>query len=300
LVKAARAVKLVVIPFLKGKEILVSFYKLLGGEYSFVANFIENPIDTFGLDSVIVEILPIEEGEREEEIDLDNLPKGQVTKYSGLKFLKKDYWLYIPYNLHSSRKAKKLRYLLEKAGIDVEKFTKDVDYLNHLIESRNYRRKIREIYNKLEGNINSNSLLVYSGPLMKSKISSSLIYRVLPLSKKLSVVKSYKLCLSSCDRRSACLYTGDFDLTVSNFSLRQKFNKYWNKIGTIQVPHHGSKHNFCGKNFKKMVYAPISTGKNPFGHPSVHTLQELLKLDTYPFLVTERIGFGQFGCVVAS
>jgi hypothetical protein len=293
LVEVARAIRLVVIPFLSKseKEILLSFYKILGGRYAFVANFIENLTDIFGSDSVIVEILP-EEGEG--EIDLDNLPKGRVTEHGGLKFFKKDYWLYIPYNLHSSRKAKILRNLLKRAGIDIERFTKDIDYVNSLISDTNYRRKIRSIYNKLEGNINSNSLLVYSGPIM-----NSLIFRTLLLLEELSAVELCEPYLRLNDRKSACLYTGDFDLNVNSFSLRQRFNKYWNIIGTIQVPHHGSKHNFCGKNFKRMVYAPISTGKNPYGHPSKYTLQELFKLNTSPVLVTERVGFKQLGCVVA-
>jgi hypothetical protein len=248
LVEEVRAIKVVVIPFLSKSEkgILLSFYKVLGEEYALVANFIENLTGIFGSDSIIVEILP-EEGEG--EIDLDNLPKGRVTKRGGLKFFKKDYWLYIPYNLHSSRDAKILRNLLKEAGINIDRFTEDIDYVNSLIGDTNYRRKIRSIYNKLEGNINSNSLLVYSGPIMKS-----LIFGALPLLEELSIVEPYEPCLRLGNRKSACLYTGDFDLNVNSFSLRQKFNKYWNTIGTIQVPHHGSKHNFCGKNFKRIAW----------------------------------------------
>ena len=308
LIRAACTVKLVFIPFLydEEKKILVGFYRILGKElgagYSFVADLIEDPENIFGDDSIIIEIMPWEkESERREEgkgeeIDLDTIPmsgqgKLRKQKRSGSKFLKilvKKYWLYIPYNFRHSEKAEKLKQMLKEAGIDVNRFANDISYLNNLVENENYRREIRKIYNKLEGNVNSNSLIVYSGPFGKGEIYWGA-----------KIKGSRKFFLSVEDRFSrenaACLYTGDMDLTVSDFDLRQIFNEYWKKIGTIQVPHHGSKWSFSHKNFRKYVCAPISTGKNPFGHPSPYTLQKLISLNTYPILVTETVGFKQFG-----
>jgi len=300
LINTVNSIKLVILPLLykEEKKILISFYRVLEKEisssYGFVADFIENLEDIFKDDSIIVEVIPWEEGEERrerEEIDIDTLIMSGLGKTrkqirSGSRLLKRNCWLYVPYNFYHSRNAKKLKRMLRKVGIDVEKFVNDKSYLRNLIEDGNCRKKIRKVYNKLEGNINSNSLVVYSGPLRECKL---IILNKFCITSDLDV---HKICAW---KRAGCLYTGDINLTGGKFILRSIFSEYWKEIGTIQVPHHGSEKSFSSKNFRKYVCAPISTGKNPFGHPSPKTLQELISLNTCPILVTEMVGFRQFG-----
>ena len=309
LINTTNAIKLVFLPFLyeEDKKIMVALYRVLeeelASDYGFVADLIENPRNIFGDDSVIIEIMPWEEENerREEEIDLDSiLMSGQGISEqirSGSRFLKRNCWLYVPYNFYHSRNAKKLKRMLRKVGIDVDRFVNNESYLKNLIEDRNCRRKIRKVYNKLEGNINSNSLVVYSGPLRGCRFRSFSEFLLRSFSEFLLFGRRKIYIYDGVDswKRAGCLYTGDINLTDGRFILRSIFSKYWKEIGTIQVPHHGSKKSFSSKNFRKCVCAPISTGKNPFGHPSPKTLQELISLNTCPILVTEMIGFRQFG-----
>lgn len=80
-----------------------------------------------------------------------------------------------------------------------------------------------------------------------------------------------------------CLYTGDFEASDfypcknDNFvRLREFYSEYWDSIGILQVPHHGSEHNLnCG------LYTPpklciISAGiKDRYGHPDQQTLKAI-------------------------
>ncbi len=298
LVGAAKNIKLIVLPLLhkKEKKILISLYRVLEKEldysFGFVADLIEKPEKTFGDDSTIIRVKPWEENRREEEgkeINLDNIPPGTQTEIdSGSKLLKKNFWLYVPYNFYYEENAKRLDFMLKKAGINVDKLTNDENYLESLIKDKKYRRKIRKVYNSLEGDINSNSLVVYSGPFKVHTnhffYRSNSIFRFCPSSKH---------CKSTFQNTAGCLYTGDMNLKDNKFNLKKIFSKYWKVIGTIQVPHHGSKNSFNPKNFKKCVFAPISTGKNQYGHPSIETLQKLISLNTCPILVTESVGFRQ-------
>jgi len=301
LINKVNTIKLVILPFLyeRDKKIIISLYRILAKEltsdYGFVADLVENPRSIFKDDSNIIEVRPWEdEREEEEEINLDNLdgvPKLKQKIHSGSKFFKENCWLYIPYNFYYSRNAEKLKQMLKGVGIDVNRLINDAVYLKSLIEDKSQRKKICEVYNKLEGNINFNSLIVYSGPFRKCRTE---------IFNEIFMFDAFDFCnfiaiTEKVSRRSSCLYTGDADLTNSKFSLRTIFSKYWKRIGIIQVPHHGSYKSFNSKNFRKCVFATISVGKNPFGHPSAKTLQELITLNDYPVLVTEKSGFRQFG-----
>ena len=95
---------------------------------------------------------------------------------------------------------------------------------------------------------------------------------------------------------AGCIYTGDVDLTVirSDFVRRIKQFAHDLPIGTIQVPHHGSKNGFDINFFKDFAMAackiisPISFGlSNSYGHPSSMVVGQLVLNDYCPVYVTD-------------
>lgn len=129
-------------------------------------------------------------------------------------------------------------------------------------------------------------MCLYSGPY---KSPSHLHYRIMGLWHN-----NLHCCNICCDLwypfledRVACLYTGDSNLNV--LDLRKKYRKYWDLIGTIQIPHHGSLRSFNTKILTDKEYiCPISVGKNSqYGHPSQKVISDILYHGSYPILVTE-------------
>jgi beta-lactamase superfamily II metal-dependent hydrolase len=196
-------------------------------------------------------------------------------------------WVFIPYNyLHRERAGQliqELTHLLKKELKD-ESFT-----LNQLKKNPNftidcvkdYRKTIKAAYNKLNGDINENSMLVYSGPSSTTKQGCH----------KISLKHR---CLGCYFIESACIYTGDTDLNkVTLDSIAPPLNHH---VGTIQIPHHGSQKSFNLKKlkgfsdkFKKHLICPLSAGTNSgYNHPDPNVMNALLTSGfTKPFVISE-------------
>ena len=59
---------------------------------------------------------------------------------------------------------------------------------------------------------------------------------------------------------------------------------------SIQVPHHGSKHNFDKALYKDKLFGVISCGKsNRFDHPHKETILGMCNCGCIPVIVTEDI-----------
>lgn len=97
-------------------------------------------------------------------------------------------------------------------------------------------------------------------------------------------------------REARCLYTGDFD-SVENDSLWNRFTKtyVYSSIGTVQIPHHGSKHNWRQE---FLVGAPlrffISVGTtNTYHHPDFWGVKDVCDVRSHIDVITEKDGTGQ-------
>jgi beta-lactamase superfamily II metal-dependent hydrolase len=73
-----------------------------------------------------------------------------------------------------------------------------------------------------------------------------------------------------------CLYTGDYPAREESCltNLKHHYNAYWDKIDTLQAPHHGSGYDNPDSLYdKQMKNCVISYGKdNPYHHPGGNTL----------------------------
>ena len=93
--------------------------------------------------------------------------------------------------------------------------------------------------------------------------------------------------------RVSCLYTGDTDLKKVKPQI--KFNQFWNTIGTIQIPHHGSDKNFDKSILNNNIYmCPMSVRtKNSKGnHPSQKVISNIRSRNSEPILVTKEFDTG--------
>jgi len=223
-----------------------------------------------------IAIIEVEPGENNtpladnEEEKLEGLKTSKTIK-SGTRIRHSD-WVWVPFNYKAETRATKLFCELTKINLDFEKLTEE-EYF------RQNQADIKKAYMALEGNINENSLFLYSGPLPnRSPNRSPCIMDIYPwfCRRLLNPVPT------------GAIFTGDGDL--NKVSIPQVFNQYWKNVGTIQIPHHGAKTSFQINTFEMGSYlCPISVGvDNSYGHPSSHIVNLLLENGSLPFQVTEK------------
>ena len=124
-------------------------------------------------------------------------------------------------------------------------------------------------------------MLVYSGPLNKE------YYKGLPYFQYKLCNLKYKFCFEH--NKVACIYTGDSDLNF--IDIKTIFWTFWEKVGTIQIPHHGDLKTFNKEILEDNSFCcPISVGlKNSYGHPSSKVIADILSRECCSILITEQL-----------
>ena len=280
----------IVIPFLSKDQIfLLKLYNKIWGE-TYDVILAENPNEIFKK-ARIIRILPdnfdLEEDVNngieirlEEDLTIEQDNKLQSKSPITLSYSSQPFWEYIPYNPNWDEYAESFKTEIKKAGLDWDqlKDLKNGDYFKENIST------LKTIYNHLKPK-NLHSLVVYSNTLQDSSLLSCCFKRYC------------YCCISRLDLPCGCIYFGD--ATVSTHWC-DSFYKYLSdihrlhRIGTLQVPHHGS-YLSLGQNiistqypFKHLVCCIISVGEfNHFGHPSSQVMQELQRKGGIVFMVTE-------------
>ena len=141
------------------------------------------------------------------------------------------------------------------------------------------RENIKNSYKAVKGSFNTNSMILYSG--MKERCYGQ------------SVVKSiyYRCCCNCNPKNVGCLYMGDHDAS-GKYKWKELINAYatyWNNIGCVQIPHHGSKHNYNKELAKLDAYYIISAGmNNRYQHPHSLVIKDLLFNGNFPYIITEN------------
>lgn len=76
---------------------------------------------------------------------------------------------------------------------------------------------------------------------------------------------------------------------MENFKLI--FKNQLNKIGTVQVPHHGDIKSYNSLNFlNSNLICPISVGsKNIYAHPSNYVFTDLINNCNYTIIITDNL-----------
>lgn len=278
----------VVIPLLHHNEeiFLSNIYKALGE--SRLAKLVSDPRGFFGRETQVIKVSSDPENKfvEREPVNVSETHGQDREIQSGTPLIMNDLddWVYIPFNYeHQSLREEFLKKLKEK-DVNIDKLKNDSEY----ILEKESMDKIKIVYKSLSGNINQNSMFLYSGPSSK-KVSNRHYWRGRYWNQD-----PYCCCwcfdryIYRCDPdRVACLYTGDGDL--NKVRVKDTYKRYWNLIGTIQIPHHGSYSSFDATVLEDNNFlCPISVGKNnSYGHPSWKVIGKIISSYSYPILVTE-------------
>ena len=304
LISCVRHVNNIVLPFMVKDDVVItmSLNKIAG--YTGATVFLQRVIDSLNgnergdNDTKITFVADPEQPDyynrNNRRSNGDIWGSGEV-KSSGFK----PDWIFIPFNVYNySRKnlfIKSLEKLLVEqsfvqeldeigyssslSSADLYKLLKDTTFVEKVIKNRVLKNYFKRAYEKVEGGINVNSLLLYSGP---DKVSD---YRI--MRSPFMIVSNYYY--HPILRRAGCLYTGDSDFELSIWKSKCNLSDVWDNIGTIQLPHHGSVNNFDFSTvIDKQYIFPVSCGSNnSYGHPSGKVLAFLASNDCYPHIITE-------------
>jgi len=276
--KVCRGIKRVIMPLLHENEriFLSTFYRVIGKRY--ISHVFHDPQRFFGNDSDIslVETSETESNEYDQLVDLFN-QAGVIRSGTSLSMGFMD-WVYIPHNYKYLARKIMLESEFEERNIDIDRFANDYGY------ALTKKKEAKAVYKRLEGNINQNSMMVYSGP----SASSDAKWRIL---RDVCSSRVCRNCMGFCRESNAvgCIYTGDSDFNRVN--IAKIFSQELSQVGTVQIPHHGSSNNFNETAFSGMseCYCPISFGiTNQYGHPSPRVLTKLVGKGHRPILISEN------------
>jgi hypothetical protein len=151
---------------------------------------------------------------------------------------------------------------------------------------RDNQKALTSTYKKLDGDLNENSLVVYSDALTTPV---PLLHKGPPC----ACWHPYYYEAAS----PGCLYLGDADLSILFIvpDLRKRLGDRWQKIQTIQVSHQGAIKKFNPAIVEAGMQSVISFGTtNIYGHPSAYVIGQLHILRANPVLVTEQLETGLY------
>lgn len=260
-------VKKIFLPFLhNNKKIQLLIENIIYGKGdNFINEVILNPVEKLGSEKVVFVKPYFSDKEQDNEIvNIDNI-SNEIE--SGTKISKNNLdWIYVPYNFQYDNFSDRLAKELEKEGINFE----------NIVEKLKVDKKfIQNVYKDiLKGKLNENSLVVYSGP---KNVSNT--YNLL-----MNQNKAY-----SVSDKAGCLYTGDFDAKndTCRINMKKALQEYWQYIGTVQIPHHGSNHNFHVDLAWENSTSVISTGFK-YRHPSAKVIKQILKQGSVLYIVSDN------------
>lgn len=297
--KQVNKIERVVLPLLHENEkiLLCNFYRALNLN---ILNLINSPEEYFGKETKIIYVRPSKNtespiNEKIEPKDLDNITKpddtGNIKIESGTKIRINGLrdWVFIPFNNDYIINHQALKTELTTEGFNVKKLSNDSNYtLNEIVKDLSISKskggkKFQDIYDRLNGKINQNSMFLYSGPITNNKY-----YKHCFLKYSLNHFYNYHIYHKKIDK-VGCIYTGDGNLNIVN--IKSIYKNYWKNVGTIQIPHHGDIKSFNKKILKDQFYScPMSVGKNnSYGHPSSKVIAKILSSKSIPILVTEEL-----------
>lgn len=205
------------------------------------------------------------------------------------RIISKIEWEYIPFNFREDNRKKQFFDELDNNLRDMGLSLDQIGIYNILKQwtKPNIQKAIIDAYKKVKGSLNTNSMVLFSG-IRDNNIHQ---WRINPYD-------SFYYCCHKCIdcydcylRKNGCLYTGDYeaDGKFKWSELKNAYSRYWEYIGCVQIPHHGSYRNYNQEFALMNAYFVISAGfKNKWRHPSGSVIKDLLSKNKYPLIVTEH------------
>lgn len=266
-------IKKMLMPYLNITEKIVSFLDedIKNNSNNFYKEFCINPSEallTHFNKAIEITFVHPEQSEQSTEVDIQKLQQKINSGDKVIYKINNCTWSYIPFNFQNAKKASQFKKYMSHLPInninDFEKY-----YISN-------KDEFIKIYEEIPGDKNTNSLVLYSG-----------IY-----SNKRTTTYSTRKKFNFTQNVSGCLYLGDYNSKGNSKmkELKEKYNEYFSSISTIQIPHHGSNHNYNKDlNFKPNILSVISAGiNNQFKHPHENTIKEITIQKGIVILVTEE------------
>lgn len=255
-----------------------------GKEDSFLNDFINNPyiaFDKLDLNHFprLYKVSTNEDGHN--NVDAVPIRSGENVGniIFGDKWNEFNEWLFVPYNFRHTDRINELQDNFVK--IFGKKMNNDELYRIWNEGGDSERKKVKEAYRKVTGSFNPNSMTLYSG--VHNRRVTQEVY---------CGKCQHFLCNNMYNRKpSACLYTGDYDASKDKNwdALFDAYKDYWDSIGCVQIPHHGSRYSYNNRFADMDVFFVISAGTdNRYRHPHSMVIRDLLFHNHFPYIVTER------------
>lgn len=257
-----------------------------GVGFSFVESFIENPYLFFERFAIPRDRQPrlyqiADDSEGYNNIDAVLLRSGsnvrdEIFTESEVIRYQLEGWRYIPYNFRQKERIQPLEMALyDRMG----EYLSNADVCDIWESGTDKEREtIKAAYRSVKGSFNTNSMTLYSG----NGDGGSRQYML------------HRTCLRSCCTGNSYpaggLYTGDYDASGKNkwVKLCKAYDTYWDSIGCVQIPHHGSRHNYNQELAACNASFVISAGRtNRYQHPHGLVVKDLLLHQREVHLVTE-------------
>jgi beta-lactamase superfamily II metal-dependent hydrolase len=286
-------IKNVVLPELNEEaKILVKISNLINNYTK--EKLIDNPKEYFkegGKNTAVFlvkeRLVPGEEGEDSETktsiniSDMDFNYEEIITIPSGKAFTfgMEKLWYFIPYNY---RQEERKEDFIKELPEDLKDLTNIKTIKDILIN----KEKIEKAYRKIKGDLNKNSMILFSGNDKKDNEVKSVYYSPNP-GKKIQTLSF----------PGSCIYFGDIDLkakgVLDDIVFKSRIRDYIKNVATIQIPHHGSKHNLNDTIIDKInniKTAIVSFGtENTYGHPCEDLMKQIIEKKITLFRVTKEL-----------
>lgn len=303
-------VRNICVPLLNSKEKLLALVECAAEgirETSFTYRFILDPVESvrgFPGSPRIIFVNPLGEGfgNRESSIvSIDQFPDRmkygdrivlENSERIGIPYThgKRSYfWIYLPVNLNGTELSEKLEEYLREEKIP---FPENSEEIKALLKSRSSFKKLKTFYQALpHGGINAHSMLVYSGPLKEASCCLADFRRLAYTEWHTKpYVHLYYEKLYKFPKYSGCMYTGDFAVNKVKWSRIKRYCGFlMGPIGVLQLPHHGSRHNYDSCMLENKPVCFISAGRsNKYGHPDRSVVEDVfIETQAFPLVVTE-------------
>lgn len=265
-------VKFIVLPLLCDYQRIEVFFETYKLNSQFINDLIldpENAINQISSGTKVIFVKPFDGILKDPMIEYIESTSSQVLE-SGVRIRSKniDKWEYIPFNFIDTNRRQLLKEKLESSSINIG----SVDHFKRAWQNSTKKKNLIKAYKSITPNLNLSTMTIYSGPLeddcYRGRTCSDrpLVELLYPFVEPVNV---------------GCLYLGDYEAKDKSKwdSLEQAYKGIWDKIGTIQIPHHGSKENYNELlNSNPYIYSVISAGiDNKHRHPHSYTTAKIIE-----------------------
>lgn len=269
LAKTVSKIKLVLIPYLTDEQIL--FSSIIETKSLYTYDYYKNIDKKFHPETIVIYVRPENGSEDSITLEYNELLKPSNSEIaSGTKIrLLNTYWGLIIRNLDYTFYSPLFVKELELLGIDKNQIMANYSYFDQ------HKNAILNIFRNIltPRNFNNSSLLVYTG-LLEPFQNHPILVPIPPHS------DGHRI------DNPGCILTGDINL--NNADLSVLFPSVAKNVGIVQIPHHGSIHNYNDLFFSQNhnIQCPIFVPNKSMKHPALSVIDSLKQNQCNPIKIT--------------